>query len=46
MFPEMVVGNPVDFETNQTQRPTNEAIFVMDYQGLTDADYVIFEIDS
>ncbi|WP_026389467.1 nucleoside 2-deoxyribosyltransferase [[Acholeplasma] multilocale] len=46
MFPEMVIGNPVDFDTNQTERPTNAAIFAMDYKELTEADYIIFEIDG
>lgn len=46
MFPEMEISNPVDFETDNTSRPTNELIFNLDYQGLTAADYVIFEIDG
>ncbi|WP_338956071.1 nucleoside 2-deoxyribosyltransferase [Spiroplasma endosymbiont of Polydrusus cervinus] len=46
MFPDFVISNPVDFETNQTVRPTNKAIFELDYAELTDADYVIFELDG
>ncbi|WP_027063489.1 nucleoside 2-deoxyribosyltransferase [Mesoplasma seiffertii] len=46
MFPDFWIGNPVDFDTNQTERPTNKAIFEMDFEGLTDADYVILEIDG
>ncbi|WP_339022829.1 hypothetical protein [Spiroplasma endosymbiont of Crioceris asparagi] len=46
VFPNFWIGNPVDFDTNQTERPTNQAIFKMDYDGLNDADYVILEIDS
>ncbi|ATZ18395.1 hypothetical protein ESOMN_v1c00090 [Williamsoniiplasma somnilux] len=46
MFPNMIVGNPVDFDTNQSDRPTNEQIFDLDYAELTNADYVIFEIDG
>lgn len=46
MFPNFIIGNPVDFETNQAVRPTNKAIFDLDYDGLTAADYVIFELDG
>lgn len=46
MFPDFIIGNPVDFEINQTVRPTNKAIFNLDYAGLTDADYIIFELDG
>ncbi|MFU0252249.1 MULTISPECIES: nucleoside 2-deoxyribosyltransferase [unclassified Spiroplasma] len=46
MFPDFIIGNPVDFETNQKERPTNKAIFELDYVGLTEADYVILELDG
>lgn len=46
LFPDFLVGNPVDFDTNGTERPTNKAIFEFDYEGLTAADFVIFEIDG
>ncbi|WP_031542372.1 nucleoside 2-deoxyribosyltransferase [Mesoplasma photuris] len=46
LLPDLIVGNPVDFDTNQTERPTNAKIFQVDYKELTEADYVIFEIDG
>ncbi|AHB36042.1 nucleoside 2-deoxyribosyltransferase [Spiroplasma apis] len=46
MFPSFEIHNPVDFDSNQVERPTNTFIFEQDYNGLTDSKFVIFEIDG
>lgn len=46
LFPDFEILNPVDFDTNQTERPTNLDIFVTDYKGLSKSKYVILEIDG
>jgi len=46
LLPNLRIDNPVDFDTNQTERPTNEAIFLADYEAIKQASYVIFEIDG
>lgn len=46
MFPDFIINNPIDFETNKITRPTNKEIFELDYSCLSNADYVIFELDG
>jgi len=46
LLPDLIIKNPVDFDTNQSKRPTNQAIFDLDYKELTEANYIIFEIDG
>ncbi|WP_339022830.1 hypothetical protein [Spiroplasma endosymbiont of Crioceris asparagi] len=46
-FKNMIIENPIDFDFNEPDSsPTMKQIFSYDFQALTDADYLIFEIDS
>lgn len=46
IFPNFFIKNPVDFEINKFKRPKNKKIFEVDYSSLTEADYVILELDG
>lgn len=46
MFPDFIIDNPIDTDEFKNERPTNKKIFEVDYRGVRDADFVIFELDS
>ncbi|WP_338983908.1 nucleoside 2-deoxyribosyltransferase [Spiroplasma endosymbiont of Othius punctulatus] len=46
MFPSFIIDNPIDTDEFKHERPTNKKIFEVDYNGVRDADFVIFELDS
>jgi len=45
-FPDMIISNPVDFDTNQGVGPAPKEIWDVDYQRVKESEYLIFELDS
>ncbi|AUF83827.1 hypothetical protein CXP39_03475 [Mesoplasma syrphidae] len=45
-FPNFVISNPIDFDTNLGNCPTPLEIWDADYKCVQDSQYIIFELDS